>query len=350
MMTGCSTRGGTGAAGGPARHIPVLRDEVVTALAPHDNAFYIDGTFGAGGYARAVLDAAECTVLGIDKDPSAVSQGKALQKRYGSRLRLAQGSFADMERLAREHALARVDGIALDLGVSSMQLEEGERGFSFQAEGPLDMRMSGEGPSAADVVNRASEAELARIIGTLGEERRARAIAKAIVAARANAPLERTSQLADLVAGVLGRRHDERIHPATRTFQALRIFVNRELEDLVAGLLAAERMLKEGGRLAVVTFHSLEDRIVKRFFASRSGRRPHASRHLPPSPEEEVEPSFRMLYRRAIRPGEAEVKRNPRARSARLRAGERTAAAAMGGDGSGLGLPRVGVALTGAGS
>lgn len=341
MMTGRGTERVTGAAGGPARHIPVLLDEVLEALAPEDGATYLDGTYGAGGYTQAILEAADCILLAIDRDPDAVAGGQETAKRYAGRLTLAEGNFSDMESIAHAHDVTRVDGVTLDLGVSSMQLDQAERGFSFQAEGPLDMRMSRSGPSAADIVNSFAEADLAQVIAVLGEERRARAIAKAIVMARKNAPIEDTAVLANIVARVLGRRHDDKKHPATRTFQALRLFVNGELDDLVQGLFAAERLLGEGGRLVVVTFHSLEDRIVKRFLASRSGQVARPSRHAPPDPESERAPSFQLLRRRAVSPSEKEVARNARARSARLRAGERTAAAAFPADPSGLGVPKL---------
>jgi 16S rRNA (cytosine1402-N4)-methyltransferase len=279
MMAGHGTNGVTGAVGGPARHIPVLLAEVLDALSPRDGATYIDGTFGNGGYTGAILDAADCVVLAIDRDPDAIAAGQSLQEKYRKRLKLVEGPFSDMEALAAANAIADCDGIALDLGVSSMQLDDAERGFSFQADGPLDMRMSRSGPSAADIVNDLPEADLARVISVLGEERRARSIAKAIVRERENQPIERTGTLADIVTRVLGRRADEKKHPATRTFQALRLFVNGELNQLINGLMAAERLLNAGGRLAVVTFHSLEDRIVKRFFASRSGQTARPSRH-----------------------------------------------------------------------
>lgn len=339
MMAGHGTERVTGAVGGPARHIPVLLSEVIDALEPKDGACYIDATFGAGGYSQAILDAADCILLAIDRDPDALDVGGPLAARYGGRLKLAKGRFGDMEALARDHGLDAVDGIAMDLGVSSMQLGDAGRGFSFQADGPLDMRMSREGPSAADVVNSFAERDLAQVISILGEERRARAIAKAIVMARKKQPIERTGTLADIVARVLGRRHDDTKHPATRTFQALRLYVNGELDQLVQGLFAAERLLREGGRLVVVTFHSLEDRIVKRFLANRSGRVARPSRHAPPG--EEKEPSFQLLSRRALTPGAAELQRNPRARSARLRAGERTGAAPFPADFAGLGVPKL---------
>lgn len=329
----------TGAVGGPTRHIPVLLSEAIEALNPRDAGAYVDGTFGAGGYARAILEAADCVLLAIDRDPEAIAGGEPLKTQYGDRLMLARGNFGDMETLARREGIDAADGITLDLGVSSMQLDEAERGFSFQADGPLDMRMSRSGMSAADIVNTFKEADLAQVIALLGEERRARAIAKSICMARQHSPIETTGALADIVARVLGRRHDDKRHPATRTFQALRLFVNGELDDLVRGLMAAERLLREGGRLVVITFHSLEDRIVKRFLASRSGQTARPSRHEPPG--EEREPSFRLLHRRAVTPGEEEISRNPRARSARLRAGERTAAMPMPDDLAGLGMPRL---------
>lgn len=342
MMAGRGTE--TGAAGGLARHIPVMLSEVMECLQPRDGGIYIDGTFGAGGYTQAILDAADCIVLAIDRDPDAISAGHALADRFAGRLTLANASFSDMEQVASDRGYDSVDGVALDLGVSSMQLDQAERGFSFQEDGPLDMRMSRSGPSAADVVNLLAERDLAQVISVLGEERRARAIARAIVAARKDRPIERTSELAEIVTRVLGRRHDDPKHPATRTFQALRIFVNGELEELVQGLLAAERLLRQGGRLVVVTFHSLEDRIVKRFFTSRSGKTARPSRHLPPSGDGKA-PSFQLLYRRPVAPGQGEVARNPRARSARLRAGERTAAPPLPADTSALGLPRLAAGL-----
>lgn len=341
MMAGHGTDGVTGAVGGPARHIPVMLTEVIEALAPRDGATYIDATFGAGGYTRAILEAADCIVLAIDRDPEAIAAGGALKDQFAPRLDLAHGAFGDMELLAGASGIAGADGITLDLGVSSMQLDNAARGFSFQADGPLDMRMSRSGPSAADVVNSFAERDLAQVISVLGEERRSRAIAKAIVMARNKHPIERTSVLADIVSRVLGRRAEEKKHPATRTFQALRLFVNGELDQLVQGLLAAERLLTNGGRLVVVTFHSLEDRIVKRFFASRSGHSARPSRHAPPLPGKEVEPSFRLLNRRPLVPGAQEVARNARARSARLRAGERTAAQALPAESDGFGVPRL---------
>ena len=332
---------GTGAAGGPVRHVPVLLPEVIDALKPRANGIYIDGTFGAGGYTQALLESATCIVLAIDKDPDAIAGGRELVKKSGGRLTLVQGSFGDMADIAAANGIRQADGITFDLGVSSMQLNEAPRGFSFQRDGPLDMRMSQSGPSAADAVNSLAERDLAQVISVLGEERRARAIARAIVAERAESTIERTSQLADIVEGVLGRRHDDKKHPATRTFQALRLYVNAELDELVRGLNAAEQLLCEGGRLVVVTFHSLEDRIAKRFLASRSGKTARPSRHAPVSMQAERSPSFRLLHRRAVVPGQEEVRRNPRSRSARLRAGERTGASAFPAQIEGLGVPKL---------
>jgi len=344
-MTNRSTIG-TSAAGGPVRHVPVLLPEVIDALKPRANGIYIDTTFGAGGYTQALLESAECIVLAIDKDPDAIAGGRELVEQSAGRLTLVQGAFGDMAGIAAANGITHADGITFDLGVSSMQLNEAPRGFSFQRDGPLDMRMSQEGVSAADVVNSLAERDLAQIISVLGEERRARAIARAIVAMREESAIERTGQLADIVAGALGRRHDDKKHPATRTFQALRLYVNGEMDELVRGLVAAERLLGEGGRLVVVTFHSLEDRIVKRFLASRAGKTARPSRHAPVSLQAERLPSFRLLHRRAVSPGKDEVRRNPRSRSARLRAGERTGAPEFPVQIEGLGVPKLVVNTT----
>ncbi len=314
-------------------HTPVLLREVLDVLKPRDGAIYVDGTFGAGGYAKAILDAADCRVWGIDRDRAAVARAEPMVRRYGERLRLVEGRFGAMDRLLGERGLAAVDGIALDLGVSSMQLEEPERGFSFRADGPLDMRMEpGSGASAAEVVNTLAEADLAEVIWRYGEERRARQVARAIVAARRELPLERTVRLAEIVrqAVVRGAKGGRRaIDPATRTFQALRIYVNDELGELERGLRAAERLLAPGGRLAVVSFHSLEDRTVKDFLRERSGSRPRGSRHRPNGARPARRAAtFSPLFRGACRPGRAECEANPRARSARLRAAERTSAPA----------------------
>jgi len=309
-----------------ARHVPVLLAEVLEALSPRDGALYVDGTFGLGGYTRALLEAAQCKVCGIDRDPRAIAAGAALAAQHPGRLELINGRFGDMERLLTARGVTHVDGVALDIGVSSPQIDEPARGFSFRQDGPLDMRMGADGPTAADVVNTADEATLADIIERFGEERFARRIARAIVAARAQQPITRTAQLADIVRSVV-RRTADGIDPATRTFQALRIYVNDEIGELQRGLAAAERLLGPGGRLAVVSFHSLEDREVKSFLKRRSGGEGGVSRHLPTQASRRM-PSFALLTRRAIRPGDAENVSNPRARSARLRAAERTAAPA----------------------
>ncbi|MGE5514913.1 MAG: 16S rRNA (cytosine(1402)-N(4))-methyltransferase RsmH [Bacteroidota bacterium] len=307
-------------------HIPVLLDEVLDALNVHDGATYVDGTFGAGGYTLAMLGRAGCTVYGIDRDPNAAAAGRALPEAQAGRLILLEGRFGDMGRLLAESGVNRVDGVALDIGVSSMQLDQAERGFSFAKDGPLDMRMEQAGASAADVVNTADETELADIIYRLGEDRQSRRIARAIVTARAEKPFERTLELAAVIAKVV-RKSGDGIHPATRTFQALRIHVNDELGELERGLAAAETLLAPGGRLAVVTFHSLEDRVVKTFLKQRSGDMPAPSRHLPQTVSGPA-PTFTLLGRKAIAAGPAEVARNPRSRSAKLRAAIRTEAPA----------------------
>jgi 16S rRNA (cytosine1402-N4)-methyltransferase len=291
---------------------------VLKALSPRAAERFIDGTFGAGGYTRAILNAADCSVLALDRDPAAIAAGRGLELAFGGRLKLAGTPFSLMREAALAAGWERVDGAVLDLGVSSMQLDEAERGFSFLRDGPLDMRMSGEGLSAADVVNTFGKDELANILFQLGEERRSRAIAAAIVKDRETAPFERTGQLAQLVARVLGHPPGEAKHPATRTFQALRLYVNDELGELERALSAAEQILNPGGRLAVVSFHSLEDRIVKRFLAERSGKRPHASRYVPQGAEGPA-PTFALKDRHGIEPQEDEITANPRARSARLR-------------------------------
>ncbi len=317
----------------PGGHVPVLLDEVLEALAPRDGAIYVDATFGAGGYSRAILDAADCAVWGLDRDPDAIAEGRPLAESYGGRLTLVEGRFGEMDDLVTARP---IDGVALDLGVSSMQLDRPERGFSFRADGPLDMRMGGSGPSAADLVNGCPEAELADIIYRYGEERRSRRIARAIVEARRSERIERTLQLAEIVRAAVKAR-GETIHPATRTFQALRIAVNDELAEIDAGLAAAERLLAPGGRLAVVAFHSLEDRKVKSFLRTRSGALPRTSRHLPATTQVDRAPTFELLLKGARKPTATEISVNPRARSARLRAARRTSAdawrpAASGGD------------------
>ncbi|MBO6716847.1 MAG: 16S rRNA (cytosine(1402)-N(4))-methyltransferase RsmH [Rhizobiaceae bacterium] len=303
------------AGGGLARHIPVLLDEVIAALAPKAGETIIDGTFGAGGYTRALLEAG-ANVVAIDRDPQAIAAGKALVDAAGGRLKLVSGVFAELDR----HAGEPVDGVVLDIGVSSMQFDEAERGFSFRADGPLDMRMGGEGMTAADVVNTFKVGDLARIIGIYGEERHAGRIARAIERRRAERPFTGTRDLAAVIEATIGRNPKDKIDPATRTFQALRIYVNDELGQLVLGLQAAERVLRPGGRLAVVTFHSLEDRIVKRFLADRSGKA-GGSRH---QPVVEARAAAFEKIARVIEAGEAEIAHNPRARSAKLRSAVRT--------------------------
>jgi 16S rRNA (cytosine1402-N4)-methyltransferase len=326
------------------RHHPVLLAEVVDVLDPRDGGVYVDGTFGAGGYSRAILERADCVVHAIDRDPNAIAGGASMVAAFDGRLTLIEGAFGDMQALLAQAGVDAVDGVALDVGVSSMQLDEAARGFSFMKDGPLDMRMACEGVSAADVVNSMPEAQLKRVIAVLGEERRAHAIVKAIARRRKEQPFSRTSELAGVIETVLGKRPGERIHPATRTFQALRIFVNAELEQLAQGLQAAERLLSPGGRLAVVSFHSLEDRTVKRFFAARCGKTARPSRYVPLA-EEGPQPSFKDLTRGGIVPCAAEIAANPRARSARLRAGERTDAPAWAVDEAARadGLPNLGV-------
>ena len=315
--------------GESARHLPVLLDEVVAHLAPHDGGVYVDGTFGAGGYTRAILEAAQTNVIAIDRDPNAIRDGQELVAASGGRLKLIHARFSELASVVKAEDGAGVDGVVLDIGVSSMQLDEGERGFSFRRDGPLDMRMSSEGPSAADLVATLAESDLANLIYRFGEERHSRAIAKAIVAARAQAPITRTLQLAEIISKVVWAKPHE-MHPATRTFQALRIAVNDELGELARALSAAEHVLKPGGRLVVVTFHSLEDRIVKNFLANRA-KAAAGSRHMPAMTG--PAPSFRLVARGAVDPGREELARNPRARSAKLRAGERTEAPAHpGGD------------------
>ena len=309
-----------------AAHVPVLLAEAVGALAPRDDALYLDGTFGFGGYSRALLEAARCRVVAIDRDPAAVRRAKALAQSYAGRLTVIEGRFGEMERLLSPLGIAALNGVALDLGVSSEQIDAPERGFSFRADGPLDMRMEGEGTSAADLVNTMPEPALADLIHSLGEERFARRVARAIVRERARAPITRTAPLARIVREAVPA--DGGIDPATRTFQALRIAVNDELGELQRGLEAAERMLLPGARLAVVSFHSLEDRRVKTFLRARSGGAPRGTRHLPAA--RTPQPSFRLLARKPVVPSAAELASNPRARSARLRAAERTAAPAWG--------------------
>jgi 16S rRNA (cytosine1402-N4)-methyltransferase len=342
-MANRGARSAEGAPRGTERHVPVLLAQMLNAIAARDGKSYIDGTFGAGGYSEAILTAAPGSrVLGIDRDPAALASGRWLAEQYPGRLQLSEGRFGDLDRLAAAAGFAPADGVVLDVGVSSMQLDDPERGFSFQGDGPLDMRMSLRGPTAADVVNTADEARLAHILFHLGEEKSARAIARAIATRRRQRSFARTSELAQLVARVLGREKIAGRHAATRTFQALRIYVNDELFELARGLCAAERVLAPGGRLVVVTFHSLEDRLVKRYFRERAAPQPHASRHLPPQAEPRPRPSFQFLNHRPVSPTDTEVAANPRARSARLRAVVRTDIKAWEAECGGLSFPRLG--------
>ena len=316
----------TSAGAKQAPHVPVLVGEVIDALAVHQGDTLVDGTFGAGGYTQAMLAAGAGRVIGFDRDPEAIEAGRSLvPDRYfkEGRLTLVEERFSQMDRVLAERGIGKVDAIALDIGVSSMQLDRPERGFSFQGDGPLDMRMSKSGLTAAEFLNSADEAEIARVLRDYGEEPRARAIARAIVAAR---PVERTAELAAIVRRAAGFRPGQKSDPATRTFQAIRIHLNSELDELEQGLAAAERSLRPGGRLAVVTFHSLEDRIVKRFFRERSGGTPAGSRHRP-ALVDPAEPTFERVAR-AVSPTERELAANPRARSARLRSAVRTNAPA----------------------
>jgi 16S rRNA (cytosine1402-N4)-methyltransferase len=303
-------------------HIPVMLDDVLRALVPCDGARYLDATFGGGGYARAILEQAACTLWAIDRDPEAIARGAALAASFRGRLHLIEGSFGGMVSLLAEAGVSELDGVVLDLGVSSFQIDDAARGFSFRGDGPLDMRMSRSGPSAADLVAELPEAELADTLFQYGEERLSRRVARAIVTARAEAPITTTGQLANIIRGAMPPARDG-IHPATRSFQALRIRVNDELGEIERGLAAAAGLLAPGGRLVVVSFHSLEDRLVKRFFTSAAGREPLPSRHDPRGLARPVPAGFRLLTNRALRPAEAEIARNPRARSARLRAMER---------------------------
>jgi 16S rRNA (cytosine1402-N4)-methyltransferase len=306
------------------RHVPVLGREAVDMLSPRDGGVYVDATFGAGGYSRMILDVPGTRVIGIDRDQTAIAGGFDLVERSDGRLILIEERFSQLAQICAAEGFLSVDGIVMDVGVSSMQLDEAARGFSFRHDGPLDMRMGHDGPTAANVIAKASEAELADIIYIFGEERHSRAVARAIVAARKDTPIKTTRVLADLVAKVVRAKPAE-IHPATRTFQALRIFVNEELDELQRALEAAERVLKAGGRLVVVSFHSLEDRIVKNFLNARA-KASAGSRHLPEVSK--AEPSFRLLNKRPLVPDESEIAANPRARSAKLRAAERTKASA----------------------
>jgi 16S rRNA (cytosine1402-N4)-methyltransferase len=305
-------------------HVPVLLAESLAALDPRAGATYLDGTFGAGGYTRALLERG-ARVIAVDRDPRAVAIGATLAAEFPDRLALVEGRFGELDAIARARGAGMLDGVVLDIGVSSMQLDEAARGFSLRFDAPLDMRMGSEGRAAADILAQDDEQTLADIFFYFGEERAARRIARAIVADRPAEPYVSTLQLARMIGRVAPARPGELTHPATKVFQALRIAVNDELGELLRGLAAAERALAPGGRLAVVTFHSLEDRIVKQFLAARSGRGQAVSRRLPGEPAA-APPSFQAGAGRAVAPGAAEIERNPRARSAKLRHAERTAA------------------------
>jgi 16S rRNA (cytosine1402-N4)-methyltransferase len=308
-------------------HIPVMLNEVLAMLAPRDGGRYLDATFGGGGYTAAMLDHARCAVWAIDRDPAAIARGAALMERSAGRLHLIQGRFGDMLDLLAEAGVSELDGVVLDLGVSSFQIDDPARGFSFRTDGPLDMRMGFHGPTAADLVNSLPEAELADVLFEFGEERASRRIAKAIVTARGEAPIETTGRLAAIIRSVLPPDRSG-IDPATRSFQALRIKVNDELGEIERALRQAARILSPNGRLVVVSFHSLEDRIVKRFMTEAAGREPAPSRHDPRGLTPRPAARFRLLTQRPLRPTAAETATNPRARSARLRALERLDSAA----------------------
>jgi 16S rRNA (cytosine1402-N4)-methyltransferase len=310
--------------GGVAAHVPVLLDEVVAALAVAEGETHVDGTFGAGGYTRRIIEKGAARVFAFDRDPDAIREGEVFAAACGGRLTLVPERFSRMRQALASRGVDEVDGVTLDIGVSSMQFDRAERGFSFQADGPLDMRMSREGRSAADFLNDADEAEIADVLWRYGEEPKSRRIARAIVAAR---PLSRTGELAAVVRKAVGWHQGMKKDPATRTFQAIRIHLNEELQELEGGLEAAEQVLRPGGRLAVVTFHSLEDRLVKRFLKERSGDMPAGSRHLPERTQPPRPPSFEAVAR-PVRAGESEVEANPRARSATLRVARRTASSA----------------------
>ena len=318
----------------PEAHIPVLRDEVLSSLSPQDTDTILDGTFGAGGYSRAILESSKAVVYAIDRDPSAISNGRKMEKEFDGRLHVLEGCFSDMEQLLATQGVSTVDGVVLDIGVSSMQIDQAERGFSFMNDGPLDMRMSSSGTSAADVVNNYDEDQLTEIFRNLGEEKHAGLIARAIVKDRVETPFETTKQLAELVERLLRpftkaskKKGKKKTNPATKIFQALRIYVNDELGELERGLEAAKKILAPGGRLAIVSFHSLEDRMVKTFLLKESGNTPRGSRHLPDpsaSTANTDKPAFKLLKKGTIKPSEAELERNARARSSRLRVAVRT--------------------------
>ena len=310
-------------------HVPVMLDRVVEQLNPPDGGIVVDGTVGLGGYSRALLEQTGCSVVGIDRDPDAVARASELAARFPGRMTVVRGRFGDMADILAATGITAVDGVVLDLGVSSMQIDDPDRGFSFRTDGPLDMRMERAGPTAGEMINMLPEEELADIIHELGEERFARRVARALVAARTEKPFTRTGELAGVIRRVVPKSRDG-IDPATRTFQALRIFLNDELGELDRGLRAAELLLRPNGRLVVVSFHSLEDRRVKTFLRQRSGHEPRPSRHMPNGEAKRAVPTFDLPRRSGFKPTDAETAVNPRARSARLRVGERTAAPAWG--------------------
>lgn len=306
-----------------ASHNPVMVDEVINYMAPRDGEVYLDGTFGAGGHTRAMLKAADCRVFAIDRDPYVEVFISRMEEEFASRVTFLPGKFSDMKVLLNEQGVKSVDGILLDIGVSSMQIDTPKRGFSFLHDGPLDMRMGGEGENASDFINRAEEEELAGILFKYGGERMSRRIARAIVTARSEEPITKTGQLVDIIKKAVAVYNDK-INPATRTFQALRMWVNDELGELKKGLNAAEEILAPHGRLVTITFHSGEDSIVKEFLNRQSGKEQGYSRHHPLPVQEKSKPAFKLITRKAVKPGMAEIDLNPRARSAKLRAAERT--------------------------
>jgi 16S rRNA (cytosine1402-N4)-methyltransferase len=308
-------------------HQPVMINEVLESLQPQDNAVYIDATFGRGGYSSAILNHATCTLMAIDRDPDAILAGQPLVAEMGGRFILKEGSFSAIAELARAAGLSKIDGIVFDLGLSSPQLDDAERGFSFRLDGPLDMRIEKSGRDAADFINAAEERDIANILWQYGEERASRKIARAIVKARAEAPITRTKELTRLIHNILPRPKPGQIDPATRTFQAIRIHINSELDEIKSALIAAEHLLKPEGRLVVVSFHSLEDRIIKKFMMKRAGQAPRPSRHRPDI--ETAPPSFSLPSRKPVLPTAEETKANPRARSAKLRLAIRTDAPVM---------------------
>lgn len=341
-MTVSKAIGENGFAGGTHRHIPVLFKPMLEMLSPKDGEVFVDGTFGAGGYTRGILEAADTRVIAIDQDPEAVRAARPMLAEFGPRLQLVEGRYSDMEALIGTvqcggEAISAVDGVVLDIGVSSMQLDQEHRGFSFRFNGPLDMRMSQSGPTAADLVNGLSEEEIAAVLWRFGEEKRSRQIAKAIVARRAEVPFSETGDLAKLIEAVVGKKPGDKIHPATRSFQALRIYLNDELGELLAGLNAASKILKPGGRLVVVSFHSLEDRIVKTYLRHAAGRVPNQSRHLPEI-HEISSPCFEIINPRPVKADDEEMSVNKRSRSALLRAAVRTDNAFVPFDEGALGL------------